>query len=135
MATYKITGIKELDRKLKDLPAKVAKKVLRQALRKGLKPVAAAVKAAAPVESGATKSAVKIKAGKRSTKRITISVTIGAGDYKGDQFYAAFQEFGWSQNGVLHPGKHFMENAFKATSTTALSTTLAAVKSGLEKIA
>lgn len=133
--SFKITGLKELDKKLQALPGKVAKKVLRQALRKALKPVKAAVQANAPVLTGQTRAAVRFKAGRRTKNRVTLNVQVGEGDYKGDQFYASFLEFGYERDGVLHPGLHFMERALAATGDAAVKTCVELIAAGVERIA
>jgi HK97 gp10 family phage protein len=76
MADFTITGLPSLDRKLKALEPRVAKKVVRQALRKGAKRVQARVKQLAPKgPTGQTRKAVKVRAFKRSRKG-TIGVKV-----------------------------------------------------------
>lgn len=135
-----ITGLKQVDRALKQLPDRVAKKVIRQAMRASMRPVKAAVVANAPVESGATKRAVKLRAAKSRKKgKIAIEVRIGAGDYQGDQYYAAFQEYGWrpgkrgGPRGAPVPGKHFMLHAFESTSASAKDAAISAILTGVER--
>lgn len=107
-----VTGDKEIDRKLRQLEAKLAKKVIRQALRPALKPTLALARELAPVgETGDTKKAIKIRAGLRSRGRIKIVVMIGAGDFKGKTFYGSFPEFGTSRQ----KAQRFMIRAFEQT--------------------
>ncbi len=46
-----ITGIEEIDEKLRNIEPKLAKKFLRKAIRKGAKPMLAMVKSLTPVEA------------------------------------------------------------------------------------
>jgi HK97 gp10 family phage protein len=130
-----IKGLKEVDRALKKLPGVIAKKVLRQALRKAMKPVRDEVKQDAPVDKGLLKSAVKVKAGKRSRNSVSVVVRIGEGDFKGETYYGALQEFGFERDGILYPGKHFMENAFNATGPEAAQTAMKEIVKGAEAAA
>lgn len=116
-----ITGLDQINKKLKELDSKVGKKIVRKALRIALKPMQQKVKANVPVDTGQTKRAIKILAGKTKKGRISIRVVLGKGYYKGDSFYGAFQEFGHFQGsrklGASRkeiPGKHFMRDAFEA---------------------
>ena len=149
--TIVLTGIKEIDAKLKQLEPRIAKKVIRQAMRKAMGPVKSAVQEierTGPMATGATAAAVKIRAGK-SKKRglIALQVRIGKGDYQGDQYYAAFGEFGWKtgkrgrmtdspsveQNRRLIPGHHRMEQAFNRTKDTARDEAIVLIGEGAER--
>lgn len=97
MATFtiKLPDLAPLQKALKALPARLAKKVIRQALRAGAKVIRADAISRAPVDTGMTKKAIKVRVGKRSRKpRIWVNTQVGAGDYKGETFYAAFLEYG-----------------------------------------
>lgn len=125
-----VTGVKDIDRRLKLLTPALQKKVVRQAVRKSLKPVAAAVKAEAPVRTGATKAAVKVRARKsRKRDEIALEVRIGEGDFKGEQFYAAFNQFGTSRQ----PANPFMTRAFQRTAKSARAEAIAAIRAGAIK--
>lgn len=145
----KVSGLKELDAALKELPNNVAKKHLRTALRAGAKIVQAEAKRLAPVETGALKKSIKVRARKRSRRGgVGIIVTTGNKDslFKGDQFYGGAIEWGWKKvpsfkgkDGKwkslktknprakpelrkLIPGKHFLENAAKNRAKEAVDT-------------
>jgi HK97 gp10 family phage protein len=92
----KLEGGAALDRKLRSLPVAVAKTIMRKALRTGGKPILKAARAKVPVLTGATRRAIKLRTLRsRSRGSIAVAISVGAKDfYKGDQFYAAFLEFG-----------------------------------------
>lgn len=88
----KITGIKEIDKKLKQLEPKVAKKMMRKALRAAQKAMTKEVKNNAPTDEGDMKKAVTTKAGKRSRYKASVNTT-----FKDDglqDFYPRFVEYG-----------------------------------------
>jgi len=95
-----ITGDDELNKKLKLLAGKDAKKVVRKALRPALKPVLQEARGGAPTKSGQLKKNIKIKSIARSRTYIGARVTSGLGKAKsgnensGKAFYGAFLEFG-----------------------------------------
>ena len=150
MSRYILTGVKGIDRALKQLEPALAKKAIRQGMRAALRPVKQAVRMAAPVRTGATKKAVKIRASKSRKKGVIgINVQIGKGDYQGERFYASFQEFGWKtgkrRDGVHKgrkrpharrpiPGKHFMKKAFDATKDKARDDAQAAILAKVKTI-
>lgn len=70
-----ITGIKDVDKRLKRLEPKIQKKVIRQAMRGGLKTLAALLRSEAPVDTGATKAGIKVRAVK-SRRRGTIAMEV-----------------------------------------------------------
>ncbi len=79
--TVIITGIKEIDRRLKTLAPRIQNKVVRQAIRKGIKIIAADVEANTPVKYGWTKANVKVRAvKKRKRGDIEIETNIGGKD-------------------------------------------------------
>lgn len=107
MANVKV-DINEVQDALQLLPKNLRKKALRQAMRPAMKPVAAAARDNAPKESGDMAKSIKPKSAGRSTKFIGIDVQMGEGDFKGDSFYGAFQEYGTSKM----PPKGFMRKAY-----------------------
>jgi HK97 gp10 family phage protein len=106
-----MTGDKEIDRKLVDLEAKLARKYIRQALRKSLKPLLALVKELAPEDTGKLREAIRIVPGRRKRNFISMNVLVdsrlltdkpkpteGAGPTdkppSANLYYAGFLEFG-----------------------------------------
>jgi HK97 gp10 family phage protein len=95
-SVLEIKGGVELLRKLEQFPRTVQRKLLRQAIRDGARPILAAAKANCPVGTGELKKSLRLRVRKK-TKPGTYAVQIQAGKYgefKGDQFYAAFVELG-----------------------------------------
>lgn len=129
MAAFRITGIAEIDRALRELEPKIAKKVLRQACRKALKPVKDAAQANAPVKSGQVKKAIKVKAGKRRRDQIRLDVTIGAGDFVGKQFYGSFLEFGTESI----EAREFLRRAYESQQEQARRIAQAEILKGIER--
>jgi HK97 gp10 family phage protein len=115
IAEIRLIGLEALQQKLTQFEPKVARKYLRQGLREGAKIFQRVAKANAPRQTGALRRAIKVRAGKRNTVR----VSIGSQWFQGDQFYAAFLEFGWKQgNRNLKDkrkkvaGKHYMKKSY-----------------------
>lgn len=88
-----LTGVKEIDRKLKTLEPKLQKKVLRKAMRAGMKGIQQEIKARMPKDSGETARGVKTRAGKNQ-KRGSISIEVRSQD---DNYIAKWLEFGTSK--------------------------------------
>ena len=93
--TVRITGAKEIERMLRALPARIAGKIVRPALRAAAKEIQTEAKRLAPFKSGLLRKNIKVRAGKRKRGRISVLVQNKAGDYRGETYYAAFQEFGY----------------------------------------
>lgn len=121
---FQVTGIKSIDQALAKLEPKVKKKMVKRAMRPAMKPILKAAKSNAPVDTGATKRAIKIRAAKRSRTTMGIDVRIGEGDYKGEQYYAAFVEYGTSK---MEP-KPFLRPAYDTGKDKAKTDTIEAIK-------
>lgn len=146
--TIKIEGAKEIAAALEKVSKKVARKVISAGCRAGAKLIQTDAKNRAPHKSGLLKKAIKVKVSKyvgtRKKKRgeVAINAQIGKGDFKGETFYGAFQEYGWksgrrttkgqTDNRRQIEGKHFMERAYKAQRSAALSTMINTIRTGLE---
>lgn len=132
-----VTGIKEIDRRLRKLQPARQKAALRSAMRSGLKIVASATKAEAPVWTGTMKKNIKVRAaGKRRRGTIELEVRVASNDEtkrttkKGQTvFYPAVVEYG--KKGT--PPNPFMRRAFEATGERARKTTLAALRANVER--
>lgn len=72
------------------------KKQEAEILRAGAKPIHATTKSLAPRKSGALAKSIKIKTRRRKGK-VTVAIQTARGDFKGDTFYAAFQELGTAE--------------------------------------
>jgi HK97 gp10 family phage protein len=132
-----VTGIKDIDRKLKFLPGRIQKKVLRQAMREGLKVMAAEVKAQVPVDTGLTKKNVRVRAVKKKRRdEIQLEVRVGGDEelYKTSAktgttvFYPALVEYG--RKNV--PPNPFMRRAFEAKGEIARQVTIDEIRAGVE---
>jgi HK97 gp10 family phage protein len=133
-----ITGIRDIDRKLKRLAPAVQKKVVRKAMRAGLKVQATEVRSQVPVDTGLTKSAVKVRAVKRK-KRGTIELEVLiSGKVPGlivtpasgakPVFYPAVVEYGTSER----PPNPFMRRAYESKGEAAKLVTLQVLRDGIE---
>lgn len=145
----KVIGAKEVERKLKELEPKLAKKVLKRGLRAGAKIVRKAAQSKAPIKTGGIKKGIKVRAGK--TKKGFISIRVGVGNqwFTGPNFYAAFVEFGHkvgrrlskAKDAALHDtrkgyveGQHFIEEAYKASQQAAKAAAIAKILAGIEEV-
>jgi HK97 gp10 family phage protein len=135
-----VTGIKEVDRALKQFEPNLQKKVLRQALRKGGRILAIEVKGQAPVLTGATRRAVKVQAmkmGRRTSMGVKVVIAAGEKTAKtsartGERFFVpAIEEFGDS----THAPNPFMRRAFNARAEQVRRVVIDAIRSGIEAIA
>jgi HK97 gp10 family phage protein len=138
--SIRLEGAKDLQRRLKSLPAKVAGKVTRQALRAGAKIFQAQAASNAPVRKGLLSRSIKVRAAKRSRGRVGIVVQTSQGFFKGATFYGAFQEFGWrvgrralGATRRLVPGKHFIKSAFDSRKAEALQVVTEQLRAGIER--
>ncbi len=112
-----IEGGDSIHKILIGLEAKASRAIVASSLRTGARVVQAAAKRLAPRDTGALERSIKVRSGRA---RHGVSVVVGVGQkwFTGDQFYGAFQEFGWktgkrkSKNRKQVPGEHFMEYAF-----------------------
>lgn len=142
-----VKGAKELERKLKKFPAKVAKKVIRKSLRAGSKIILAKTKSMAPKDSGALKKSMVIRAGKRN-RRGTIGILQLFNTAKYPQlittsksgkraFYPAAIEYGRAAPGdaggpKVVAGKSFIRQGFKRGAPAAEKTVLEDIKKGIQ---
>lgn len=99
MPDIKLTGVKQLDEVLKNMPRSMQNKALRRGTREATKVVLRDARRLAPRDSGALERSLKVRALKRSRRnksRVGASVvTDGAHKlFSGEQFYGAFVELG-----------------------------------------
>ena len=134
--TAKFTGGDVLAKALRTLPVKVEKQIIREATKAAAEPVLHAARSHAPVLTGDLVASLKITT-KTSSKKSSFTARVQAAgqgaktgnDYTGDQFYAAFQEFGTSHQ----PARPFMRPAFDENVDKAIGIMATLVKSGLER--
>jgi hypothetical protein len=132
MAGVAITGVKELDRKLRRIDAKLGKKIVTQGSRRALKPVQLAARRFVPVDTGELRKGIKVKALRRSRKRFGSRVT-SAGRNVEDLYYGGFQEWGWTTKSGRHVfGQLFMTNAARTKKRSAITIFTRYVKGQIE---
>jgi HK97 gp10 family phage protein len=88
-----VSGLSELDKLLKELPAKVERNILRGAMRAGAKVFEGRAKQLVPVRSGQLRDSIKVST---RSKRGRVSATVRAGGKKA--FYAHMVEFGTARH-------------------------------------
>jgi len=128
--TIEIQGLDELEAQLKWLPLHVRRKVARDALKAGAQVIKTQAEINAPFKTGALMQSIEVQRG-RSRRRGTVNFVVGVskGWFKGDQFYAAFHEFGTSHQ----PARPFLRPAFDTTRDRALSLIIDVLKRGIDK--
>lgn len=89
MSELNVKGLAELNKLLKELPAKVEGNILRGAMRAGAKVFEDRAKQMVPVKSGQLRDSIKVST---RSKRGRVSATVTAGGKKA--FYAHMVEFG-----------------------------------------
>ena len=99
MAKIILTGVKELDAKLRNLSTAMGNKIVRSALRHGGKHLLAKTKDATPVDTGKLQKGLKLKALKRSRNRSGVMVVTPTREYLGIDpkdkgYYPAAVEYG-----------------------------------------
>lgn len=134
-----ITGIRDIDKKLRTLEPRLQKKVLRQAMRSGLKVQAAEVKAQAAVDTGLMRSSVKVRAVKRKKRgSISLEVAISAKtdglvkqSANGGAFYPAIEQYGSEKQG--RAADPFATRAFESKGEASRQVTIAQIRAGIER--
>lgn len=126
--SVRLEGGKELERELKEVEPKVAKKVVTKALRAGAKVILKAAKSAAPKRTGLLQRSLTVRAAKRKKGRVAFVVQTKGGDFKGKSFYAAFLEYGHKAgsrklaNRKIIPPQPFLSPAFDSAKDDAART-------------
>ena len=104
-----ISGLRELEGKMRQLPEAVRAEALKAAMEKAAAPIVAAAKANAPVLTGEVRASIGTTKPKLTAERVTIQVQPGSGFFIGDQYYAGFLEFGHFLGRRGKPGRPFVE--------------------------
>lgn len=133
MSKFTIKGDKELIRKLDKLAKKDIKKAIRKGSRAGAKVVQREAKSIAPKDSGQLAKSIKVRSLKRS--RSTIGTTASNAFRGTEQFYGAFQEYGYtSRGGNKIEGKGFMKQASDNVGEKALRVMIDEMKQVIQDI-
>jgi len=148
-----LIGDKETIRKLKRLASVDIRRALARGSRAGAKVLLPIARANAPIlkhakkgrVKGALRNAIKVRATKRSRRYVGAVVTVRGGgeQFKGDQFYAGFQEWGWlpgkrggtAPRGKRVPPKLFLERAAKQSWQAAVARATALIRVHVEQAA
>lgn len=100
--TFKVSGLKELDQALAELPAAYAKNIMRKAWETAAQPLVDDIKAAAPVATGVLRDSIKVeRLGDETKGQAKMQVGVFG------EFYGHFQEFGT----IKQPAKPFVRPA------------------------
>lgn len=141
MSLITIKGSRAIERAFRELPRKIATKLVRRSLREGAKIVQAQAKADAPVDTGLLEKSIKVVSGRSRKKGVFLmGVLIGSGNFKGETFYGAFQEFGWKtgKRGSVHrrkiPGKRFLKRAMRGMRDEAQRVILETIADGIDRV-
>ena len=131
-----VTGVADIDRKLRRLPGVLGRKVLVRSMRNGMKIVKSEAETQVPVDSGLTKENIKLRALKRKRTRIGLEVRVGTApglvktSAAGKRtFYPAVVEYG-AKGRQANP---FMRRSYVAAGTPARDTTIHDIKVGLDR--
>ncbi len=141
-----LEGGPALDKALTELEARVSRKIVSASLRSGAKVVQRQAQSLSPERTGALRKSIKVKAGRVKRGSGTTSINVGTGKkwFVGDQFYGAFQEFGWragkrpskksgADNRPQMPGEHFMEYAYDTRAAQAVAVIVADAKQRIDE--
>lgn len=132
-----VTGIKEVDRALKQLPALVGRKVLRGALKEAMAPIKSGVETRAPKRTGYLVSTTKMTS---STRRGTVSVKVQIGESDKESpkaGEAAAQELGYHKGKRGNPGRphiegqHFMLRTYRTEADRVRDQAIALILEGI----
>ncbi len=137
-ASLVITGVKEIDRRLKRLEPAVQRRVVRGAMRRGLAIIKAEIEAEAPSDSGDTRRNVKVRAVKRRKRgSIELEARIEAvdqlkrtsGKTGKTVFYPAVVQYGSDEQDA----NDFMTRAYDQKGEMARMVTLNKLRQGVEE--
>jgi HK97 gp10 family phage protein len=130
-----VTGIPEIDRRLRTLPYRVQRKVVMQSMRKGMKIVLSEAKKQVPVDSGLTKANIKLrvfKFRKRDEQGLQVSVMSNPGFIRVTKagiryWYPAIVEFG-AKNRKANP---FLRRTYTSMGPMARNIAMIALRDGV----
>lgn len=137
-----VTGIKDVDKRLRALPLKTQKRVVSPAVRDGMKLIARALRIAAPFFTGITKANVVVRAGlKRKRGQVSIDARIDANDQTKKTsgktgkavFYPAVYEYG--VKGKAIPAHPWMLMVYRGWADAVRKLTIRRIYEGFERVA
>lgn len=112
--TYKLKGLKSLQRQLKAIDESMRPKVLQKAMRGAFKMVLESAISKVPVDSGQLRSALSLagaKGGKGNDRAVAVGIIVKSSSTAMKQANTAAAAFGESQSRLLPPSRrwHFIE--------------------------
>lgn len=140
--SVRVEGAREIERMLKELPARVQDKIVRQALPIAFQPVLTTARALVPRRTGELASHLGITKPRRAKHKFWVRVGTAEGLFKGRQFYAGFVELGHrlghrrlgNKRKWVPPQptpKGFLRAAFNANETGVLKTLAMLLRAGI----
>ncbi|TVQ59916.1 MAG: hypothetical protein EA379_09555 [Phycisphaerales bacterium] len=132
--TMRVEGLREIDRALKQLDQRVAKRILRRAVKIAAEPPLHAVRSNAPMDTGLYVSQINVRTRVRRWRNrkgaaVTAMVEAKSRSGKTDAFYGAFLEYGTSR---MPADPHFRP-AFEMTKEESRRILLRELSNGLER--
>ena len=136
-----------LDERFNNLELFVQSDVLKRAGKAACEPILAEARALAPRKTGLLERSLHIRKGKAGGGSFSWLVSTSAGFYGGDDYYGAFQEFGWrsgkrksfTKDAKLrdvrkqNPGEHFLQYAGEEKADEAVDIFFRAITDGINK--
>ncbi len=124
-----VIGVPDIDRKLKKLPAALARKTLSTSMRESMRPVLTAVREETPVgETGQLRRAIRLRVAKTKRGNIKLVVMIGEGFFVGKTFYGSFVELGAEHI----EARLFMTRVYERMKAAVKRDAIARISSGLD---
>lgn len=135
-----VTGVKQVDRRLRALPKTIRRKVLNKAVRAGLKPVHDEARALCPEDTGDLGTSIKVRAWpKRRRNQVAMEVITGEGTFRGETFYGGMVEYGHfaghrrlGNTRAWVEARPFMRPAYDRKRAEARAAATARIRAGIE---
>jgi HK97 gp10 family phage protein len=124
MPKIAVTGVPEIDKRLKELEPRIARKLVRQAIRQALKEMDTALEAVSPRKSGALASSYKVRASGRSRKSIGM-------DLASTVAYASFINYGAPHRHIK--AQRFADEAYKENAPSIRDRAMELLVAGIQK--
>jgi HK97 gp10 family phage protein len=137
--TIEIHGLREIQEKIKRLPAAVGRRVVYAALRKGAAVVRKEAQKNVPVKTGALRKGFKVSRSKihKSATEYGVYLTLKKGRGRhdpADPFYGRFIEGGFKRGNHQIPGVYFMRRALEAKAAEAVAAIAAEADAKTQKL-
>jgi HK97 gp10 family phage protein len=128
---FNITGLKEINALLKELPEKAQERVIKSAVRSGAQVVRKEAKRLVPKDTGELERSIKVQAGRpRSKSKITFRVGFEkTPDGRSPSRRAHLTEFGTS----TQPAQPFMRPALDSKASEVINKMISAIGRGIAR--